>query len=65
MAIGVHFKNKAQDPGFFGLKVHGNAVFNNSIFEGGLNLRKADIGENLELENVKAGNTEGKKHFQV
>lgn len=61
MAIEVQFKNKAQDPNFFSLKVHGNAVFNNSIFEGGLNLRKADIGENLELENVRAGNTEREK----
>lgn len=61
VAVGVHFKNKAQDPNFFGLKVHGNAVFNNSIFEGGLNLRKADVGGNLEFENVKANNTEREK----
>lgn len=61
MVIGVHFKNNAQDPNFFGLKVHGNTVFNNSVFEGGLNLRKADIGGNLELENVRAGNTERQK----
>jgi len=61
MAIGVHFKNKAQDPNFFGLKVHGNAVFNNSVFDGGLDLRKADIDGNLEFENVRAGNTERAK----
>jgi hypothetical protein len=60
-AVGVQFRNKAQDPDFFGLKVHGNAIFKNSIFEGGLNLRKADIGGNLELENVRAGNTEKQK----
>jgi len=58
MAIGVQFKNKAQDPDFFGLTVHGNAVFNESVFDGGLDLRKADIGGNLEFENVRAGNTE-------
>lgn len=61
MAIGVHFKNKAQDPNFFGLKVHGNAVFNNSVFDGGLDLRKADIDGNLEFENVIASNTERAK----
>ena len=61
MAIGVQFKNKAQDPNFFGLKVHGNAVFNNSVFDGGFDLRKADIGGNLEFENVRAGNTERAK----
>jgi len=61
MAIGVHFKNTAQDPNFHSLKVDGNAVFNNSVFDGGLNLRKADIGGNLEFENVKANNTERQK----
>ena len=61
MAIGVHFNNKAQDPNFFGLKVHGNTIFTNSIFDGGLNLRKADIGGNLELDNVIASNTKREK----
>ena len=61
MALGVHLKNKTQDPNFYGLKVNGNAVFNNSVFDGGLDLRKADIGGNLEFENVRANNTERQK----
>lgn len=61
MVLGVQFKNEAQDPNLFGLKVHGNAVFNNSVFYGGLNLRKADIGGNLEFENVIASNTKREK----
>ena len=61
VAVGAQFKSTIHDANFFGLKVGGNAIFNNAIFAGGFTLVKADVGGNLEFENAKALNPERTK----